>query len=61
MVETIKDDDNLLRKVKIKIAHKNLDSKGKRVLMRLKNSERPVHKLVIVLAKETGDPRRRAI
>ncbi|MCG7878636.1 MAG: hypothetical protein N0C90_20255, partial [Candidatus Thiodiazotropha endolucinida] len=54
VVDTFKDEDGLIRKVKLVLADPNLNMKGKRTDS-LTFLERPVHKLVLLLESETEE------
>lgn len=54
VVDTYKDEDGLIRKVKLVLADPNLNMKGKRTDS-LTFLERPVHKLVLLLESETEE------
>ena len=52
--ETYPDDDGLTRKVRLKVADRNLDNNG-RPTGPVTNLYRPVHKLVLLLSHEESE------
>jgi hypothetical protein len=48
VIESVSDDDGLVRRVKIQVGTSELDKKGKRV-KKLSILERPIQKLVLLL------------
>ena len=51
IVEAYKDEDNCVRKVKLRMSDSNLDSKGKRI-QAVTFIERPIHKLILLVEAE---------
>ena len=51
--EVYKSDDGIIRRAKVRVAHKELDKEGKE-MTRPTVLERPVQKLVLVAEKEKG-------